>query len=287
MNYIEKMRSLVNTFKDKDYFLVTKISSLKKHKAEFTVRANQNFVSDMKYVLPTTPYSFRHGGADFRNFDAMYAYVSKMDTFDINQFVKNPDSNRHKICINLPESEEHLRHLYALSDETDYKFLNPQFLARNPIRGGYHARTSLTIGFGNTYVIQTMIRFLRNEAKQETLDRIKDDFRKRLDEIDTILAYIGGYRSYTHKVVNHKQIEDYRNALKNVIDNCTVDAIVENDAKYIHGMFGQISFKSNLVINLCYKDESDLLHFLFLKDNPSIFFSQTVIFRPLKEHHDL
>lgn len=283
MNYIEKVRSLVNTFKDKDFFIINKISSVKKGKEEFTIRANQNFVFDMKAVLPVVSYSFKNGGAAYNNFDSFFAYLSKMDSFDANQFLRNPDSSKHKICINLPESEDHLQYLHELEKEQAYKFLNPKFLSRNPIRGGYHARTGLTMQFGNTFLVQSMIRFLRNEAKKETLDNLKEKFQERLDLINYVLDYIGGYHSESHKIVNKSKVMQYVGELKNVLDNCTIDDIIKNDANYVHHMFGPLSFKSDLTLNLYYKDEADLLHFLFMKDNPNIYFSQTIIFRPLKD----
>jgi hypothetical protein len=283
MNYIEKVRSLVNTFKDKDFFIINKISSVKKGKAEFTIRANQNFIFDMKSVLPVVPYYFRNGGAEYKNFEDFYKYLSSMSSFDGNQFLRNPDSRKHKICINLPESEEHLVYLHELSSEEAYKFLNPKFLSNNPLRGGYHARTGLTIYFSNVYLVQTMVRFLKNGAKKETLDKLKEKLQERLDMINYALEYIGGYHSDHHKVVNKSKVMEYVGELKNVLDNCTIDDIIQNDMNYIHRMFGKLSFRSELVINIYYKNESDLLHFLFLKDNPNIHFSQTVIFRPLKE----
>lgn len=283
MNYIEKMRSLVNTFADKDHFIVNKISSLKKNKVEFSIRANQNFVSDMKSVLPNAPYSFRYGPAEYKNFDELYQRVQKMDTFNINDYVKNPDSNRHKICINLPESEEHLQYLHALSEKNDYKFLNPQFMARNPMQGGYHARTTVHVVFRNTYLVNVYIRKLRHERDSIILDRIKQELSERVENIESLLSFIGGYRSDNHKVHNRTKVENYINVLKNVIDNCTIDAIIQNDMNYFSNMFGSLTISSNLPIHLYFKEESDLLPFIFKKDDPNIYFSQTVIFRPMEK----
>lgn len=284
MNYIERIRSIVNSMDDKDFVIVNKIISIK-NKKPFIIRPNSNFNYDMKlkFGIPVNSSNKAIDGIeidDFHRFEKIILDFQK--SFKAKDYLKTPDSSKHKICISLPENEEHLNQMISLAEDTSYKFLNPQFLSKNPMRGGYHARTNITITFGNTYLVQIMVKFMRDERTKETLDRVKKEFKDRLKEINNIIEYVGGYYSSTHKIANKFKIEEYINGLKNVIDNCNIDDIINGDANYISNMFGKLAFRSSLTINLYYKEEQDLLHFIFIKDNPNINFTQTLIFRPLK-----
>jgi len=277
MNYIEKIRLLVNQCDDKYFFIINKLSALNKSKKLFSLTPNRNFLWDMKSVIPTEPY-VRSGG-EFDNFEGLYNYVSTFKTFRANDFLRNPDSNRHKICINLPESEDHIKHLYSLHSENAYKFLNAQFISRNPMSGGYHARTTANVIFPNPYTLRSSINLLRNgDHNKSHLDKIKTEFNHRLERINYILDYIGGYKSENHIVKNRTKIETYIADMKNVVDNYSIDDIV-NDA----GFKLYISTQSYISININFKNEADLLQFVFIKDEPNIQFLQTVIFRPLKK----
>jgi len=279
MNYIEKIRLLVNQCDDKDFFIINKLSALNKSKKLFSLTPNRNFLWDMKSVIPTEPY-VRNGG-EFDTFEGLYNFVSTFKTFRANDFLRNPDSNIHKICINLPESEDHIKHLYKLHNENAYKFLNAQFISRNPMRGGYHARTTVTVIFPNPYTVISSIILLRNgDYNKSHLDKLKTEFDHRIERINYILDYIGGYKSENHIVKNRTKIETYIADMKKVVDNYSMDDIVNNDG---FTLLHNISRQSYISININFKNEADLLQFVFIKDEQNVQFLQTVIFRPLKK----
>jgi hypothetical protein len=275
MEYFKIIQNIILQHKDRNYFVVNKLSKLPRDGKFFRLDYNQNFRKDRKWVRPPHSLNVPHGILTDK-FDTFHEILKNLSSFDIHDFVKNPDQNRHKIYIHLPENDQHINHMLKLHNDSAYKFLNADFLSTKPMKGGYHARTSLVVDFATEerYVadLYYLIKMVKSAPTTKKVNELREICKKRIEIIEYILDYIGGYNSDAHKVKNKSAIIQCLNDFQKIIDT---------DAKDI-GPYTTSLYRSSLSINLYYKDETDLLHLLFIKDNPIYKPSQTVIIRPLK-----
>lgn len=282
MDYINKLHNLVKTLPNPEFYQINKIQSLKDSSFPFSYRANQNFITDMKYELVSLPSKlrFKYGPYKFKTFDEFWENLSQMNNYKISDFVKYPDPNIHKICISLPENEDHLNHLQKCMDDETYGFLKPQRYSRPPLRGGYHARTTINIVFDHVYTTNRLLRFVRQNIMDiDSFEKIKNYMSENLDKINYVLDYIGGLESDHHKITNKSKVIQY-------IQTCETLANIEDCEKlYQLVVDNKIStyFSGTCPIKVMFKDESSLLQFIFIKDRTDITFTSTAIFRNYKE----